>query len=112
MENLEGAVLMISYKYKNDKEYYFFMNIVVYYFWHNLKFFHHLSRGMMMTACDVSAICKPWEVQKKVAELVAGEFFQQGDLEKERLKEQPIVSVMSSFSRTLLISPSEASISS
>ncbi|KFM65357.1 cGMP-specific 3',5'-cyclic phosphodiesterase, partial [Stegodyphus mimosarum] len=47
-------------------------------------------RGMMMTACDISAICKPWEVQKKVAELVAGEFFQQGDLEKERLKEQPI----------------------
>lgn len=44
-----------------------------------------------MTACDVSAICKPWEVQRKVAELVAGEFFEQGDLEKERLKEQPIV---------------------
>lgn len=51
------------------------------------------DRGMMMTACDVSAICKPWEVQKKVAELVASEFFQQGDLEKERLKEQPIVSI-------------------
>nr|XP_042906908.1 cGMP-specific 3',5'-cyclic phosphodiesterase [Parasteatoda tepidariorum] len=49
-----------------------------------------LLRGMLMTACDVSAICKPWEVQKKVAELVAGEFFEQGDLEKERLKEQPI----------------------
>lgn len=46
-----------------------------------------------MTACDVSAICKPWEVQRKVAELVAGEFFEQGDLEKERLKEQPIVSI-------------------
>lgn len=25
-----------------------------------------LLRGMMMTACDVSAIAKPWEVQKKV----------------------------------------------
>ncbi|GIY06970.1 cGMP-specific 3',5'-cyclic phosphodiesterase [Caerostris darwini] len=49
-----------------------------------------LLRGMMMTACDVSAICKPWEVQRKVAELVAGEFFQQGDLEKERLKEKPL----------------------
>lgn len=47
----------------------------------------------MMTACDVSAISKPWEIQKKVAELVTGEFFQQGDLEKERLKEQPIVSI-------------------
>lgn len=25
-----------------------------------------LLRGMMMTACDVSAIAKPWDVQKKV----------------------------------------------
>lgn len=49
-----------------------------------------LLRGMMMTACDISAICKPWEIQKKVAELVASEFFEQGDLEKERLKEKPI----------------------
>ncbi|KAF4528303.1 hypothetical protein B566_EDAN014978 [Ephemera danica] len=29
--------------------------------------------GMMMTACDVSAIAKPWEVQHKVAKLVADE---------------------------------------
>ncbi|XP_023226284.1 cGMP-specific 3',5'-cyclic phosphodiesterase-like [Centruroides sculpturatus] len=49
-----------------------------------------LLRGMMMTACDISAICKPWEIQRKVAELVASEFFEQGDLEKERLKEKPI----------------------
>ncbi|XP_076367841.1 cGMP-specific 3',5'-cyclic phosphodiesterase-like isoform X1 [Tachypleus tridentatus] len=48
-----------------------------------------LLRGMMMTACDVSAISKPWEVQKKIAELVASEFFEQGDLEKEHLKERP-----------------------
>lgn len=43
-----------------------------------------------MTACDVSAICKPWEIQKKIAELVALEFFQQGDREKKELKEKPI----------------------
>ncbi len=47
---------------------------------------------MMMTACDVSAITKPWEVQRKVAELVASEFFEQGDLEKMQLNETPIVS--------------------
>lgn len=35
-----------------------------------------------MTACDVSAICKPWEDQKVIAQLIANEFFQQGDLEK------------------------------
>ena len=43
-----------------------------------------------MTACDVSAICKPWKIQKKIAELVALEFFQQGDREKKELKEKPI----------------------
>ena len=45
---------------------------------------------MMMTACDVSAITKPWNVQRKVAELVAAEFFEQGDLERERLKQTPL----------------------
>ncbi|KAG5871279.1 hypothetical protein JTB14_037079 [Gonioctena quinquepunctata] len=49
-----------------------------------------LLSGMMMTACDVSAIAKPWEVQHKVAKLVADEFFDQGDLEKMQLKEQPV----------------------
>nr|KAG5710172.1 hypothetical protein BaRGS_006691 [Batillaria attramentaria] len=49
-----------------------------------------LLRSMMMTASDVAAITKPWEVQKQVAELVASEFFEQGDLEKERLKIQPM----------------------
>jgi hypothetical protein len=47
--------------------------------------------GMMMTACDVSAIAKPWDVQHRVAKLVADEFFDQGDMEKMQLKEQPIV---------------------
>ncbi|VEN54711.1 unnamed protein product, partial [Callosobruchus maculatus] len=49
-----------------------------------------LLSGMMMTACDVSAIAKPWEVQHKIAKLVADEFFEQGDMEKIQLKEQPI----------------------
>ncbi|CAG2069290.1 unnamed protein product, partial [Timema podura] len=47
--------------------------------------------GMMMTACDVSAIAKPWEVQHKIAKLVADEFFDQGDLEKLQLNQQPVV---------------------
>ena len=51
--------------------------------------------GMMMTACDVSAIAKPWEVQHKVAKLVADEFFDQGDLEKLQLNQQPVVSNIS-----------------
>ena len=47
---------------------------------------------MLMTACDVSAIAKPWELQHKVAKRVADEFFDQGDLEKLRLNTQPMVS--------------------
>lgn len=46
--------------------------------------------GMMMTACDVSAIAKPWEIQHRVAKLVADEFFDQGDMEKLQLNTQPI----------------------
>ena len=49
-----------------------------------------LFRGMTMTVCDLSAITKPWEIQKKVARLVSAEFFYQGDLEKKHLKIEPI----------------------
>ncbi|CAF4455878.1 unnamed protein product, partial [Didymodactylos carnosus] len=49
-----------------------------------------LLRGMMMTACDVAAICKPWEIQQVVAKLVASEFFQQGDIERSQLHVEPI----------------------
>jgi hypothetical protein len=38
----------------------------------------------------VSAIAKPWEVQHKIAKLVADEFFDQGDLEKLQLNTKPI----------------------
>ena len=54
-------------------------------------FFSDFARGMMMTACDVAAICKPWEVQQVVAKLVATEFFQQGDIERNQLHVEPIV---------------------
>ncbi|XP_043925779.1 rod cGMP-specific 3',5'-cyclic phosphodiesterase subunit beta-like [Protopterus annectens] len=46
--------------------------------------------AMMMTACDLSAIAKPWEVQSKVALLVAAEFWEQGDLERTVLQQTPI----------------------
>lgn len=38
----------------------------------------------------MSAIAKPWEVQHKIAKLVADEFFDQGDLEKLQLNTKPI----------------------
>lgn len=50
-----------------------------------------------MSACDVSAIAKPWEIQHKMAKLVADEFFDQGDLEKLQLNEQPVVCIIIIF---------------
>ncbi|RXM34984.1 Cone cGMP-specific 3',5'-cyclic phosphodiesterase subunit alpha [Acipenser ruthenus] len=47
-------------------------------------------KAMMMTGCDLSAITKPWEVQSKVALMVANEFWEQGDLERTVLDQQPI----------------------
>lgn len=48
---------------------------------------------MMMTSCDVSAIAKPWDIQHRVAKMVAEEFFEQGDMEKLQLNQTPIVSL-------------------
>jgi len=49
-----------------------------------------LIRGVLMTACDLGAITKPWEIQQKIATLIADEFFYQGDLEKQELHLNPI----------------------
>lgn len=51
-----------------------------------------LLRAMSMTVCDLAAITKPWEIEKRVAELVSNEFFQQGDIERDKLNITPIVS--------------------
>ena len=47
-------------------------------------------RGLLMTACDLGAITKPWDIQQKIATLVSDEFFYQGDLEKQELHLSPI----------------------
>ena len=45
-----------------------------------------------MTACDVGAITKPFSIQYRVAQMVTAEFFEQGDMEREDLQVEPIVS--------------------
>ncbi|XP_068136530.1 cGMP-specific 3',5'-cyclic phosphodiesterase isoform X3 [Hyperolius riggenbachi] len=45
--------------------------------------------AMLMTACDLSAITKPWPVQQRIAELVATEFYDQGDKERRELNIEP-----------------------
>lgn len=42
-----------------------------------------------MTACDLGAVTKPWEISRQVAELVTSEFFEQGDRERAELKLTP-----------------------
>jgi dual 3',5'-cyclic-AMP and -GMP phosphodiesterase 11 len=59
-----------------------------------------LLRGMMMTACDVAAITKPWEVQWKVADLVANEFFEQGDIERKEYNKIPSVGAFKIYRRS------------
>lgn len=50
-----------------------------------------LLRSMAMTVCDLGAITKPWEIEKRVADLISSEFFEQGDMEKQELNITPIV---------------------
>lgn len=61
-----------------------------------------LLRAMSMTVCDLSAISKPWEIEKRVADLVSSEFFEQGDMERQELNITPIVRHFHDFSITLL----------
>ncbi|XP_036306281.2 cGMP-specific 3',5'-cyclic phosphodiesterase isoform X1 [Pipistrellus kuhlii] len=49
-----------------------------------------LFLAMLMTACDLSAITKPWPIQQRIAELVAAEFFDQGDKERRELNIEPM----------------------
>uniref|UniRef100_H2ZJ28 Phosphodiesterase n=1 Tax=Ciona savignyi TaxID=51511 RepID=H2ZJ28_CIOSA len=54
--------------------------------------FHNrmLLMSMMMTACDLSSITKPWEVQQKMAKLVTNEFYDQGDQERALFGTEPM----------------------
>uniref|UniRef100_H2XQX1 Phosphodiesterase n=1 Tax=Ciona intestinalis TaxID=7719 RepID=H2XQX1_CIOIN len=49
-----------------------------------------LLMSMMMTACDLSSITKPWEVQQKMAKLVTSEFYDQGDQERALFGTEPM----------------------
>uniref|UniRef100_A0A8C8K6I6 Phosphodiesterase n=1 Tax=Oncorhynchus tshawytscha TaxID=74940 RepID=A0A8C8K6I6_ONCTS len=55
----------------------------------NVKGHRDMCRSMLMTACDLGAVTKPWEISRKVAELVTSEFFEQGDRERSELKLTP-----------------------
>ncbi|XP_030006280.1 rod cGMP-specific 3',5'-cyclic phosphodiesterase subunit beta-like isoform X1 [Sphaeramia orbicularis] len=75
-------IVDLSHTYEDDKKWVDFMSLET-----TRK---EIVMAMMMTACDLSAITKPWEVQSKVALSVAAEFWEQGDLERTVLEQQPI----------------------
>uniref|UniRef100_H3CUR1 Phosphodiesterase n=1 Tax=Tetraodon nigroviridis TaxID=99883 RepID=H3CUR1_TETNG len=79
-------IVDLSHTYEDEKKWVDFMSLET-----TRK---EIVMAMMMTACDLSAITKPWEVQSKVALSVAAEFWEQGDLERTVLEQQPIVSPM------------------
>ncbi|XP_072115872.1 dual 3',5'-cyclic-AMP and -GMP phosphodiesterase 11A [Mobula birostris] len=55
----------------------------------NVKDQREMLRSMLMTACDLGAVTKPWEISRQVAKLVTSEFFEQGDRERSELKLTP-----------------------
>ncbi|XP_029940500.1 rod cGMP-specific 3',5'-cyclic phosphodiesterase subunit beta [Salarias fasciatus] len=75
-------IVDLSHTYEDEKKWVEFMSLET-----TRK---EIVMAMMMTACDLSAITKPWEVQSKVALSVAAEFWEQGDLERTVLEQQPI----------------------
>ncbi|XP_044190613.1 rod cGMP-specific 3',5'-cyclic phosphodiesterase subunit beta [Thunnus albacares] len=75
-------IVDLSHTYEEEKKWVDFMSLET-----TRK---EIVMAMMMTACDLSAITKPWEVQSKVALSVAAEFWEQGDLERTVLEQNPI----------------------
>ncbi|XP_032394872.1 rod cGMP-specific 3',5'-cyclic phosphodiesterase subunit beta isoform X2 [Etheostoma spectabile] len=75
-------IVDLSHTYEDEKKWVDFMSLET-----TRK---EIVMAMMMTACDLSAITKPWEVQSRVALSVAAEFWEQGDLERTVLEQQPI----------------------
>lgn len=41
------------------------------------------SVSLMMTAADLSAVCKGWDMQRHSVTLIYDEFYRQGDIEKQ-----------------------------
>lgn len=52
-----------------------------------------VCRSMLMTAADLGASTKSWEVQVETAAHIAEEFYQQGDLERFQLQTVPMVNM-------------------
>ncbi|KAM9424109.1 cGMP-specific 3',5'-cyclic phosphodiesterase [Pholidichthys leucotaenia] len=90
LKMIEGAILATDLTlYMKRRGEFFELTTNTQFVWEDEQH-RDLLRSMLMTACDISAITKPWPVQKRIAELVATEFFEQGDKERRELNIEPI----------------------
>lgn len=48
-----------------------------------------LVQGALMTAADLGAVTKPWDVHRAVSQLIAEEFWTQGDIERREFHVDP-----------------------
>ena len=67
--------------------------ILLYIFKHLFEWVGFFFRSMLMTAADLGASAKPWEVQLATAAHIAEEFYQQGDKEMYELNSEPLVNM-------------------
>ncbi|KAF7708490.1 dual 3',5'-cyclic-AMP and -GMP phosphodiesterase 11A [Silurus meridionalis] len=89
MQLLKQAILSTDLTLHFQKRTKFFQYVLAEDFSWSTQEHRDIFRSMLMTACDVGAVTRPWEISKQVAELVTSEFFEQGDRERFELKLTP-----------------------
>ncbi|KAM9487751.1 dual 3',5'-cyclic-AMP and -GMP phosphodiesterase 11A [Clarias gariepinus] len=89
MQLLKQAILSTDLNLYFQKRTKFFEYVLSGAFTWSIQEHRDIFRSMLMTACDVGAVTRPWEISKQVAELVTSEFFEQGDRERFELKLTP-----------------------
>ncbi|XP_053483948.1 dual 3',5'-cyclic-AMP and -GMP phosphodiesterase 11A [Ictalurus furcatus] len=89
MQLLKQAILSTDLNLYFQKRTKFFEYVLAGDFCWSMQEHRDIFRSMLMTACDVGAVTRPWEISKQVAELVTSEFFEQGDRERFELKLTP-----------------------
>uniref|UniRef100_A0A3B5MQ25 Phosphodiesterase n=1 Tax=Xiphophorus couchianus TaxID=32473 RepID=A0A3B5MQ25_9TELE len=89
MQLLKQAILSTDLTLHFERRTKFFEHVLSGEFSWAVEEHREVLRSMLMTACDLGAVTRPWEVSKQVAELVTSEFFEQGDRERSELKLTP-----------------------
>ncbi|XP_013864220.1 dual 3',5'-cyclic-AMP and -GMP phosphodiesterase 11A [Austrofundulus limnaeus] len=89
MQILKQAILSTDLTLHFERRTKFFEHVLSSEFSWSIEEHRGLLRSMLMTACDLGAVTRPWKISKQVAELVTSEFFEQGDRERSELKLTP-----------------------